>query len=537
MKNIPRTTASMTALLLLSATLGTGHCYGHGYIENPPARGYACKLSQNVDCGAIYWEPQSLEGPDGWPQSGPADGSIAAAGSSNWAPLNEQSLTRWRRQPMQAGLQRFTWRFTAPHVTEGWRYYITRTNWDPNTPLTRASFEPAAFCSYSGEMQRPAEQLTHDCDVPTRSGYHVILGVWNVGDTGAAFYNVIDADFTAAQSGHNDVAPAPSLSPPWTEIGAINPIGTLRVGDSITLRLFDATGELPGNLPTLMITEAAQGDVRAWPRLFAARINDSNLDLRAGTLNADGTARPQLGVNPVWAPRNSRIVRAEMQLVRAPQTVQQSAIELVSAPSTITTRQGTGTADIVISGEPGSRGNLVVSNLNAGEIMRREVVQSTPTQTITLSLVGVAPGPYQLTLISDQQLASSTANPWMFSVVEDSEKQYAQPSCHSSEPLPGPAPDWQASATYWAGDQVQYRGVAYQARWWSQGELPVSSDAWQTVTPTAMGAATPWSMKKTYLAGDIVIYRSNTWRNKWWNRGSPPSLQTGWVQLGNGECQ
>lgn len=36
----------------------------------------------------------------------------------------------------------------------------------------------------------------HTIKLPERSGYHVILGVWEVADTGHAFYQVIDVNFT-----------------------------------------------------------------------------------------------------------------------------------------------------------------------------------------------------------------------------------------------------------------------------------------------------------------------------------------------------
>src|SRR5699024_5952676 len=35
----------------------------------------------------------------------------------------------------------------------------------------------------------------HDCVIPEREGYHVILAYWEVADTANAFYQVIDANF------------------------------------------------------------------------------------------------------------------------------------------------------------------------------------------------------------------------------------------------------------------------------------------------------------------------------------------------------
>ena len=70
----------------------------HGYVSEPEGRSYLCKLGDNTGCGAVQWEPQSVEGPDGnprFPIEGPADGTIAAAGSPTWSELNAQTPSRW----------------------------------------------------------------------------------------------------------------------------------------------------------------------------------------------------------------------------------------------------------------------------------------------------------------------------------------------------------------------------------------------------------------------------------------------------------
>ena len=50
--------------------------------------------------------------------------------------------------------------------------------WDPNASLV------------------PQQPTIHQCRLPVRSGYHVILAVWEVADTAMAFYQVVDATFT-----------------------------------------------------------------------------------------------------------------------------------------------------------------------------------------------------------------------------------------------------------------------------------------------------------------------------------------------------
>ena len=39
-------------------------------------------------------------------------------------------------------------------------------------------------------------KFTVTCDLPQRTGYQVIAAEWDVGDTAASFFNVIDVDFT-----------------------------------------------------------------------------------------------------------------------------------------------------------------------------------------------------------------------------------------------------------------------------------------------------------------------------------------------------
>ncbi len=36
-----------------------------------------------------------------------------------------------------------------------------------------------------------------DCDVPQRTGYQVVLGVWSIADTVNAFYQVVDVNMQA----------------------------------------------------------------------------------------------------------------------------------------------------------------------------------------------------------------------------------------------------------------------------------------------------------------------------------------------------
>ena len=146
-----RSSTIAAACLMLSGA----NALAHGYLLQPEARGYLCKTGGNVNCGAIQWEPQSLEALSGFPEQGPADGVIAAAGLPQFSELNEQTSSRWTKRPIQAGVNTFKWQLTAFHKTRNWRYFITKANWDPNQKLSRASFDLTPFCTIDGGNAAP----------------------------------------------------------------------------------------------------------------------------------------------------------------------------------------------------------------------------------------------------------------------------------------------------------------------------------------------------------------------------------------------
>ncbi len=163
-------------LLAIALSVVSGTAMSHGYVsavENgvAEARVTLCKFAastgeKNTNCGAIQYEPQSVEGPDGFPASGPRDGKIASAESALANALDEQTADRWVKRPIQAGAQNFEWTFTANHVTKDWKYYITKPDWNPNQPLARASFDLTPFCVVDGGMVQPPKRVSHTCNVP-----------------------------------------------------------------------------------------------------------------------------------------------------------------------------------------------------------------------------------------------------------------------------------------------------------------------------------------------------------------------------------
>ncbi|MEV8098815.1 lytic polysaccharide monooxygenase auxiliary activity family 9 protein [Kitasatospora sp. NPDC085879] len=184
----------------------------HGAVSSPPSRAQLYLES---------WQANGLEAGKFFPaaQAGladpfapddirnvqpPADGKIASAGKDFAAPLDAVD-TDWKKHQVTSGQNlEITWGFHAEHKTRRFNYFLTKNGWDPNQPLTRAQFEPKPFHSvqlaeqpYWEHQLNPGNPVTHTLRLPQRNaGHQVLLAVWEVADTGNAFYQVIDLQCT-----------------------------------------------------------------------------------------------------------------------------------------------------------------------------------------------------------------------------------------------------------------------------------------------------------------------------------------------------
>ncbi|MFB7994229.1 lytic polysaccharide monooxygenase [Streptomyces sp. NPDC056002] len=179
--------------------LSSGGASSHGYTDLPVSRQKLCADGTVTGCGNIQWEPQSVEGPKGFPAAGPADGTICSANHGEFAALDGAKApdgTAWPTTKVTAGAsQTFRWQFTARHSTTDFRYYITKNGWDDSKPLTRADLDTAPFLTVPFSGQPPAT-LSHTGTLPSgKSGHHVILAVWTIADTANAFYACSDVQF------------------------------------------------------------------------------------------------------------------------------------------------------------------------------------------------------------------------------------------------------------------------------------------------------------------------------------------------------
>ncbi len=190
--------AVIGAGLAVVSVLGTsGTAQAHGYGTAPTSRQLHCAQGAVSDCGAIQWEPHSVEGPKGFPEAGPPDGQICSGGNQRFAELDDPRGGSWPATDVTAGQDyTFSWTFTARHSTSEFEYYITRDGYDPARPITRDSLEPEPFMTVPLGGRQPGETENHQGSMPAgKSGRHVIVAVWNVADTANAFYSCSDVQY------------------------------------------------------------------------------------------------------------------------------------------------------------------------------------------------------------------------------------------------------------------------------------------------------------------------------------------------------
>lgn len=178
-----------TSLLALGTVAGSlviaSPASAHGYISSPPSRQANCASGAVKDCGAIQFEPQSVEGPKGLTScDGDIPGfSVLDDNSRNWPATSVGKSTS------------FNWVLTARHKTTTWQYYVGNKK----------------IAEFNDNGAQPAATVRHQVDLSAYSGKTTVLAVWNIADTPMAFYNCVDLN-VGGGGGTTPVNPAPSPS-------------------------------------------------------------------------------------------------------------------------------------------------------------------------------------------------------------------------------------------------------------------------------------------------------------------------------------
>ena len=110
------------------------------------------------------------------------------------------------------------------------------------------------------------------------------------------------------------------------------------------------------------------------------------------------------------------------------------------------------------------------------------------------------------------------------------------------DPATSPYPIWRTGRVYEQGDKVVWRGGVYEAKWYSDSNLPdepvehlwdtpwrylgpvldVDADLIAAARPEVEGEWAEWSADAVYVAGDDVRHDDQVFRAEWWTQGIEP---------------
>ncbi|GAB6284997.1 MAG: hypothetical protein STSR0009_11980 [Methanoregula sp.] len=142
--------------------------------------------------------------------------------------------------------------------------------------------------------------------------------------------------------------------------------------------------------------------------------------------------------------------------------------------------------------------------------------QPTPSPTVTPTPVPTTPVPTIIPTTQPTPAPTVTPTP--------------QPT---TTPSPGVEP-WSPTKVYVKGDEVSYIDEQYQARWWTQGDVPGIADVWKLISTTGVMSPAPWSPDKVYTAGNQVLYLTVKYQAQWWTRGDVPGVADVWKLVSGG---
>jgi len=427
--------AGLLALIMVVSMLliPSGKVSAHGNITN--SRAALCASGQNQNCGQIIYEPYSLEGPKGFPAGGPQDGKIASA--NTWfTELDQQSATRWTKVNISPGSYTFNWSIKVPHATTSWKYYMTKQNWNPNAPLTRDSFDLTPFCSVNSGGSMPGSTYSNTCNIPSRTGYQIILAVWEIYDTNNAFYNVIDVNF----GGNADV-----VAPTAPSNAAASNIGTTT-----------ATVSWGASTDNVGVTGY---------RIFngSNQIASTNGALSASLTGLTANTTYNLTVKATDAAGNLSSASNTVTFTTLPNSGPD--VEAPTAPSVLHV-MGTVTHNSVPLMWNASTDNVGVTGY---QIFRDGTLFATVSGT-TLQYTASALNPstsYVFTVKAIDAAGNVSAASNSLSV--------------TTTAIPSTYPAWSSTTVYVGGNKVTHNGVNYEAKWWTLGETPGSADVWKVI--------------------------------------------------------
>ncbi len=167
------------------------------YNENPEApTSDTCRDAYAISGKQQFYDWHEVNQlPDGDHLAFVPDGELCGGGRAKYAGLN-QTRDDWTASyiwPEADGSFDFLYSAYVPHSTDYFQFYVTPNDYDPTQPLTWGMMEP--FCTIQGDPAIVDGNYVMSCDLPERTGRHLIYNVWQRDDSPEAFYSCSDVVF------------------------------------------------------------------------------------------------------------------------------------------------------------------------------------------------------------------------------------------------------------------------------------------------------------------------------------------------------
>lgn len=232
-------TTSISKLLftLILLSLFTTSVWGHGLMQSPASRNQFCGVltkpdeaangnGLNPECAAAFAQDFTggysfmsvLTHAQGRKVVSPLPSNVCGFDAETWngGKTPWDNAIDWPVNTMQAGTNEIIWNISwGPHFddTEEFVYWITKEDfvYQEDVELSWDDFESTPFCDLSYDDSDPTANpnVVADksnalfytyCDVPERTGRHVIYGEWGRNQfTFERFHGCIDAEFSGDQ--------------------------------------------------------------------------------------------------------------------------------------------------------------------------------------------------------------------------------------------------------------------------------------------------------------------------------------------------
>lgn len=453
----------------------------HGYIEAPASRAYLGKLGVNKNTGQAAYEPQSIETDKGFPAIGPSDGLIPSGGIDAFSALNEQSDDRWYQHDVTNGTLDITWFLTAPHSTTKWHYYMTKQGWDPNQPIKRSDLELVAEFQDAGI---PEKRVTQTVRIPeNRDGYHVIIGIWDIQDTGNAFYQTIDVNVNG-QAGGNEDTQAPSIPTELKADASFNRVSLAWSAstDNVGVKHYEILrdGQVIGESTTTKFDDLAVAEKTAYTYQIRAIDFAGNQSALSQKLTVKTSEKPAVDTEKPTVPTGLK-------------------------------------AHMTTSNSTMLHWNAATDNVG---VSHYEVYRDNQKVATTTSLMH-----------TDKALKANTTYAYVVYAVDAAGNRSVASDVLKVTTLEAPIvpeKEWSADTIYNYGEEVTYKGLTYRAKWWTRDEVPGETDVWELLST---GVALDWYANKAYQGGEKVVLNGKTYEAKWWTKGENPQISSVWVEV------